>query len=238
MPLPLAKRRAVLRELTTARGVTKSGLAQTLQTLHDRGLLTDALTSTATPGCYRRAIQAAAEDISGKDTPAGKVVQYMDLPIVGGVAWPYIHPAAFLIHLCSVCAAFYDLIADVVARVGPDLLVLVYIDEIDPGNQLAPTNNRTSQCIYWTLAQLPAWFLRRKSAWFTFGLLRSTLALKIPGHLSALMKLVLRVLFCSTDSLTRGCILQNGQRSLMITGRFGGFLADEKALKELHDIKG
>ena len=236
--MPPAKRRVILRELATARGVTQRGLAKTLQKLHDRGLLTDALVRTPTPQQYERAIHAAVEDISEKVTPVGPVVQYISLPIDDGMAWPYIHPAAFLIYLTSVCASFYNLIADVVAHVGHDLNVLVYIDAVNPGNQLAPTANRDCECIYWTFKELPAWFLRRKCAWFTFGLLRSKLAKKIPGHISALMKTVLRVLFLSTHGLQNGCILQNGQRSLMITGRFGGFMADEKALKEIYDMKG
>ena len=67
--MPPAKRRVILRELATARGVTQRGLANTLQKLHDRGLLTDALVRTPTPKQYRRAIQAAVEDISEKVTP-------------------------------------------------------------------------------------------------------------------------------------------------------------------------
>ena len=144
--MPPAKRRVILRELATARGVTQRGLAKTLQKLHDRGLLTDALVRTPTPQQYERAIHAAVEDISEKVTPVGPVVQYISLPIDDGMAWPYIHPAAFLIYLTSVCASFYNLIADVVAHVGHDLNVLVYIDAVNPGNQLAPTANRDCEC--------------------------------------------------------------------------------------------
>ena len=133
--MPPAKRRVILRELATARGVTQRGLAKTLQKLHDRGLLTDALVRTPTPQQSERAIHAAVEDISEKVTPVGPVVHYISLPIDGAMACPYIHPAAFLIYLTSVCASFYNMIADVVAHVGHDINVLVYIDVFKLGHQ-------------------------------------------------------------------------------------------------------
>ena len=74
---------------------------------------------------------------------------------------------------------------------GVPTKLVIYIDEICPGNPLRPDKARTLQAIYWCFADWPQWVLQRTAAWPTFGVLRSSLAQKLPGGVAQLMKMVL-----------------------------------------------
>ena len=49
------------------------------------------------------------------------------------------------------------------------LTVAIYLDEAVPGNQNRPDRGRASQCLYWTIADYPAWFISRAAGWAPFA---------------------------------------------------------------------
>ena len=98
---------------------------------------------------------------------------------------------------------------------------------------------RSKQCI-WAFAEWPPWLLARTGAWPVFGIPRSKISKEVVGEISRLMKLVLQTFFpAEGTSFQVGIVICNNEKvSTYLKASFGGFLADEKALKEIHDSKG
>lgn len=225
------KRQKTLSTLASVNGVSKTGLAKTLNLLHQQGYLNDSLVDTASFGQYRRGIQAAVES-NGLSirTSYGPIIQELLLPHASMTQWHYINPFAFVAHLCSINEWFYDLLTRAAAAPHETLSIIIYIDEINPGNPLRPDKARMLQAVYWTFAELPNWFLRRKDSWFTFGVIRSAIVEDFSGKVSEFMRIIVSVLFGTTggDSWLTGTTVMNGGRSMIIRAKFAGFRADEK----------
>lgn len=238
------KRLKIVSELASIHGVSKVSLAKTLKALYDRGLLTDALVEAPSANGYRRQVQKAFErDALYKQTPYGPMLCEMELPTKETnprrrySMW-YVHPFALLYSICILSAPFFNLIK-VAVGVSKRLRIILYFDGVNPGNPLAPDPQRLLQAVYWCFAELPTWFLRRKDAWFIFSLVREKWAEAMPGKLSELAKLVLRVFFSPNgESFHKGITIQCGSESIVVVASFAGFLADEKGLKQLLEIKG
>ena len=247
------RRRKVVSDLASTQGVSKTGLATLLNTLNDQGLLNDSLVSSSSIKGYRRQVQHAIEDgpLHAK-TPYGIMFQERELPTQAGKSQPiksartmpkdilhYIKPLALLHYIASINASLYSLIKDAAKRQGHRLRIVMYIDEINPGNPLAPDPAKLLQAVYWCFLGLPSWFLRRKDSWFCFALIRSKVVHRLEGGVSELMKIILTIFFpAQGDSFRKGCCLSHGSESFMFTASLAGFLADEKALKEIFSIKG
>ena len=73
-----------------------------------------------------------------------------------------------------------------------------------------------------------------------FGVIRSKVVNQFPGRVSQLMAMILRIFFGSGENtMQRGLLLGSpAGKSVYIKARFGGFLGDEKGLKEIYDCKG
>ena len=211
---------------------TKTGLMNTLMTLKRSGLLTGGIVRGGRK--VRRDLALAQQEHCAAETPYGRVVQTMELPSDPPVKWSFAHPLALLYHLSVLNAAFGDLMATAM-RPGRPLTLILYMDEITPGNPLRPEKSRTLQAIYWAFLEWPQYILQRVAAWPCFGVLRSTIAESLDGKMSEFMKIVLHVFFpAEGPSLHRGLSIRIGpERTVIVTGKFGGFLADEKAHKEV-----
>jgi len=81
---------------------------------------------------------------------------------------------------------------------------------------------------------LPDRFLCNTDTWFLGTTVRSKIIDAMPGKVSYLMSHVIRLFWAHAGhSWSRGVMLGHGNDSAMLTARFGGFLGDEKALKEI-----
>ena len=236
-----AKRKRVLSQLIQLRGVSKDGLARVLETLSSADVSSDALIDGPNLRNYRRAISTVTNDHAfGSSTPYGPLVQHIELASEQLPQWPYVNPFAFLAYFSTISYSFFAMIRDVVQKdLTKPLRLVLYIDEYRPGNPLRPDLGRASQAIYWIFIDYPKWLLCRKDMWPCFGVLRSRLLSSIPGGISGLMRMVLRIFFSPDGhSFKRGCVVSHGSESIMVTAVFCGFMADEKGLKEVFDIKG
>jgi hypothetical protein len=148
---------------------------------------------------------------------------------------------ALLYYLSTISAAFSNIMATSGVP-GQPFNLIIYIDEICPGNPLRPEKSRTLQSIYWCLSEWPQWLLHRTAAWPCFGTIRSTLADKLPGSIAGLMRLVLNTFFPddgASPSFSKGVtIVRPDGGNLLCTGIFAGFLADEKAHNQIVGSKG
>lgn len=100
----------------------------------------------------REGLRRRLQEDSG---PCGRVLDCLTVPIDGQPwQWHILRPAALLDRLCSINNKFGDLVA------ATDNVVM-YADEIKPGNVLRPDKGREQLCFYWTLKELPSWFVSR-----------------------------------------------------------------------------
>ena len=75
--------------------------------------------------------------------------------------------------------------------------------------------------------------------WFLFGVVRTEVVNRTRGKISGLMKQVLYMMFPQTGtSFSTGLLLSHGAESKIVQATFSGFIADEKALKEVFGTKG
>ncbi len=241
------KRLKIVSELVAINGVSKMGLSKALKALHDKGLLTDALVEAPTAMGYQRQVRRAFEkDALYTQTPYGTMLRQMELPVVDErmkakrpSMW-YINPFALIFQLCVANVGLFNLIKDAVGIAGTTTLrIVIYFDGVNPGNPLAPDPQQLLQAVYWCFVDLPNWFLRRKDGWFCFALTREIWIKDMAGEMSELCKMVMGVFFSAVgDSFHKGITIQCGAESVVLRANFGGFLADEKGLKELFDVKG
>jgi hypothetical protein len=236
--VPVAKRSKVhhdgeLRNLVALQHKTKTTIVETLTVLKDAGLLKE--------GVSRRDLQKASEHHSSQTTPYGKVVERMKLNATGLKYLDICNPFALLFYLSSMSVAFAALMTDAVARAGGRALrLIIYTDEMCPGNPYRPEKSRTLQCVYWAFADWPAHVLSRTFAWPCLCLIKSSTVANIEGGMSYVCRMLLRIFFPTGDghSLSRGVMIPCGERSILVTGTFAGFLCDLKGHKENTEWKG
>lgn len=160
----------------------------------------------------------------------------MTLDLEGGTFdWHILNPLALLWYVSSTVPELRQMLLGLSETVKSN--IVIYCDELTPGNVLRPDKGRTTMAFYWTVLEWPSHLLKRVYGWFTFGVLRSTLIAKYPGGLSALFKKVLHVFFPETGpSLLTGVAL--GGCSRIVCFGLGGIIGDEKAIKEIYGLKG
>ena len=234
------KRSHVLRRLVATSSSSKASVARVLSILNDEGLLAAGMVTSGSNQTRKR-LSKAVEDTASTPTPFGTVVQQMTLDRASPsspFSWDFIHPMALLYCLSTISSALARLMSNIVAD-GKTLRIVLFIDEFRPGNVLRPDSGRATNNIFWTFAEFPQWLLRRADAWFTFGCIRSKIAGQIPGCVSGLMKHVLLTFFAeSGPSFETGVTIVNGSEAMLVRAVFGGFLGDEKGLKEAFASKG
>ena len=113
------------------------------------------------------------------------------------------HPHAILYHCLLTVEPFWvffesRLALHPCAPATPWHLVL-YTDEVLPGNVLAPLTLRKSQAIYWTFLEFGPAALCREDLWFCIAAKRSTAVPDIEGSMAKVVGSLLK-LFCSSDS--------------------------------------
>jgi hypothetical protein len=219
---------------------TRSGLTNSLIALAQAGWLQEDKVAELTQlhkGSIRRKMHVAIGQHGLADTPYGKVVQSMDLPGFG--RWKFCHPAALLWYLCTLSLGFFVMVRDAAASNGGRLNIVIYIDELCPGNPFRPERSRTLQACYWTVPQFPQHVLQRTSCWPTFGTLRSTVAKNL-GGVSAFARIILQTFASMFEDGMSFTHSETGSANMSFVAEFGfgGWLADEKALKEINSTKG
>ncbi len=107
----------------------------------------------------RRTLQRARDSIKDIQTPYGKLHQHIAVQSHRGcnVDLEVQHPLAFLYHACATSASLSALVASTAAASAPTPArpwnIIMYCDEILPGNQLAYKSGRKMWCCYWTVLE-------------------------------------------------------------------------------------
>ena len=111
--------------------------------------------------------------------------------------------------------------------------LIVYTDEVVPGNPLAHLLTRKSWCIYISFLEFGSKVLSKEAAWLTIGAVRSKLVSELEANLSQLVAGVLQSIFCrSCDPVQAGIVLKTPAGDLLrVFFRIGMFLNDGGAHK-------
>ena len=224
--------------VATSRG-TKSTVAHVLEALQAAGLLND--TELGLTGESRQLSTAVAAHANAH-TPYGKVVQTMALQIDGEdepYVWEFVHPCAFLWYLTSLSESFAGIMEKALSDGNGRLSMALYCDELKPGNPMRSDKGRQAVCVYYTFLEWPVHLLCKKDAWLIFGALRTRILESVAGGASALMVKILNLcLVDGSTNLAKGFFITRGGSQRLCRSAFAGFIADEKQLKEIYDIKG
>ncbi len=213
----------------------KTVAAKILTALQKDGLLR--LGGEITEKGFKRAIAGASKDHCDFQTPYGKVVQELDLG-PGLSKWEYCNPLAFIYYLSTISVAFSDMMRQSVADASTCRIV-IYVDELCPGNPFRPEKGRTLQCIYWCMADWPQWLLQRTFAWPVLGVIRSNLVEHLPGALSYVMRRVLDIFWAADrPSFATGVHICHSAGAFIMKAVFAGFLADLEGHREITRWKG
>lgn len=136
-----------------------------------------------------------------ESTPYGPVA--IDVPIVhkdGSLGtMPAMSPLAFLWKIFRQGGTFVDFFLDLHNKnpSTPDSpwSIILYSDEVVPGNQLSHSNDRKHWVMYWSWMQLGAAVLQHEESWLPCLLERSTIIADLSGGMSQAFAIMLKLFF-------------------------------------------
>jgi hypothetical protein len=231
---PVPKKRRVLAVAKRA-GVSDSALARVLESLVEEPV----------PARLSRKDIAKEElDFLNTETPYGKPTHTIDLPLIGGscFAWHICNPFAMLWWFCRVSPSFSELVSRVHGRLPstpqrPWNMVL-YQDEVTPGNLLRVDNTRKVMVWYFSFAELGLDVLFKESAWFVLAIISTKVASQVIGGFGAVFKALVGQFFRSDFNLSSGGVTLPCMPPTVLFSKFGFNVADEAALKQMWGFKG
>ena len=214
---------------------TKTGICAALGALQRSGLLRTHDSNRK----LRRILQRAAVAHGAETTAYGTVIQKVDLGVPGVEPWEFCHPLAYLRYISTLNNSFGEVMQSCLAAVpGEALTVILYMDELCPGNPYRPEKARKLQGVYWCIQEWPDWILRRSALWPVLGVLRSATVDKMEGGIGAFYAKILEICFVNGHSMQQGAQLVCDGKAFSVTFKYGGLLADEDCLKKVHGYKG
>ena len=197
-----------------------------LQILQKSGLLQ----TTDSARYTQRLLTNASRDHSTALTVYGRVVQTMQLPGLDD-PWEYVDPRAYLRYMSSLSDSYAEVMN---STEGPtQFTVILYLDEICPGNPFRPDKARKLWAMYWACLEWPSWLIARSGFWPILGLIKSSTLNSLAGGEGMLWKSIVQL----WKGGVRLQIVFKEQR-IPISLTYRGTLADEAALKAVNDFKG
>jgi len=215
--------------------VTQRGLASTLQDIKKHGL--PELDST-------KDLREAREMLMNEGTPYGPISVEKEVPITGGgrMRIRMASPLALLFFAFYHCAQFATFFEGRLAKCPsseeqPWNLIL-YCDEVHPGDQLGGKKLRKFHAIYFAFKEFGAPALAHENLWFTIATVRTQVVNQIPGGMSKVFSIVMRELFVDGPLADIGMVLEHGGRSHRFFAKLGYFIQDGAAHKQTWHCKG
>ena len=235
------ERRAKLTKLEHLRrslpAVSQSALQEVLQHIDKDGL--PALKN-------RNHMRQARKSILAEDTPYGKLLATDTVETTDGKAHEILilQPLPLLSFLFDQCCSFRDMLrerhqANPSSASSPWSLIL-YTDEVTPGNPLAPIIGRKIQAIYWSFAEFGSMYLCRENCWMCMLVHRSTSVKNIVGTMGRVIGLILKYFFLGASNLLEtGVFLSHGdEEPIRLFAKLGTVVQDGAAHKDIWYCKG
>ena len=115
--------------------------------------------------------------------------------------------------------------------------LILYLDEITPGNPLRPDNKRKITALYASWLELGD-FLRVEEAWLTLGVIRTDTLKYVQGGIGVAVRHLIRALFLGRRSLSDCGVAVNNDPPTLFFCKFLRLLSDEAAGKAVISVKG
>jgi len=229
---PLAKRQMLSRMLSVS-GINRSNLAAVLS-------MTD--------------IDATAKELAAAENRNDAVEEeVVKLPLSEGgeFLWPVVLPHSWL-TAASKTSGLGEILAAALrttpSSVAEPWRLVLYQDEITPGNPLRPDNKRKISAFYASFCELGQ-ALCCEDSWFFLGAIRSSVAKTVQGGMSGVVRFLLRAMFLGPRSLKLsphdlgGDADKRGFAAALADGtivfvKFHRLLCDEGAGKAVWSVKG
>ena len=136
----------------------------------------------------RQRLAADIASASQAETPYGQLVKTSDIQ---DFKLPYICPFALLWQLTQVSAGYAALLQ---SRIGDALgRVVLYVDEVIPGNNLRPDHARAFYSVFWLFLDYPDWLRSSAFGWHDLIVIKASVCEEIRGGISAVVACLLRV---------------------------------------------
>ena len=189
------------------------------------------------PECGRGAIRIARDTVADQMTPHGPLVGEVSLKKKNGsdLKLEVCMPKAML-HVAAGCAMLSTLLLETLSAypcsAEEPWSMVVYQDEITPGNVHKQDNQRKMLGVYWTILEFTAAAISKEDFWFVAAALCTATMLDIEGGASQLLGAILAPTFPSSGGLDRAGVLirlATGKAVRMFI-KFRILLADELGL--------
>lgn len=199
----------------------------------------------ADTGASRSNLKRQREQAIDIRTQYGPLLQHWKLTGKKGntIAVDYLHPAAMLWHVVATCDGFSNVLKQLVEdrRPTPDtpFTLVLYCDEVTPGNQLKRDNRRKVQAVYWSILELGPKLLSNEVSWFFLTLVRTSTIELLADGMSQLAKECCKSFYAADSDFANGIQLRFvGEVYLHICAKIQMILGDEMALKQFFEFKG
>jgi hypothetical protein len=218
--------------------ITDTALANVLKTLKNNpDLFPDSIS--------RHAIKRERDDHVKVETLHGPLLSTIEFRLEEPSETRHVHfvsPAAILAHAASQSQNYGQLLHTTVSTYEPTplkpLRIVVYSDEIAPGNVLKHDNKRRLQTLYWNIVEVGALALSNEDTWFVLTSVRSNIVNRMAGGMGQLFEHVLQSFFSPGASFEDGLLINTSSGPCVIFARIDIKLGDESALKSAFDVKG
>ena len=215
--------------------VTQSAMVAVLKAVRDHGL---------PERISRQTLKRTRQQELPKDTALGDLWRTIELELQDGssLSLPVVSPLPLLQVCVSRSPQFGQFLAEKLGandnEKDPQLQVLLYCDEVVPGNVLKGNNQRKLVSFYCSVGQYGA-SISREDLWMHICAVRSSRLKDVKSTYSQVFKKIASLFFDDPFDLRKGVMLTfPGERRRMVFGRITMVVADEVALKQMWSVKG
>ena len=213
--------------------ITDSALARVLAKIKKRPELIDEIPSSSVKAFEHHLTNERMSQLRQVSTS-------MDLPLEAGGLYscPLLSPHRLLRFCVDQCPGMHDLIASTLRRKPFPWHIIIYADELTPGNVLRPDNRRKVSAIYWSFKEFGP-LLHNEHVWLVAAVLRHNVINTLSGGISAVIKMLLRELFLSDAAInSAGVVLRLQSEPVLMHAVLSNIIADEAELKAIWGVKG
>ena len=196
--------------------VTQSAMVAVLKAVRDHGL---------PERISRQTLKRTRQQELPKDTALGDLWRTIELELQDGssLSLPVVSPLPLLQVCVSRSPQFCQFLAEKLGandnEKDPQLQVLLYCDEVVPGNVLKGNNQRKLVSFYWSVGQYGA-SISREDLWMHICAVRSSRLKDVKSTYSQVFKKIASLFFDDPFDLRKGVMLTfPGERRRMVFGR-------------------
>ena len=169
---------------------SKSSVARVLTILNEHGQLTDTRLGGSSELMH---LVSATKEHGEQMTPYGTVIQRLQLTEEYDL--DYVHPCAYLHYASTISDSFCRFINEVLDNANSEPLdIIVYGDEMTPGNPLRPDKGREAWQWSFSILQFPNHVLHSHGGWIHILTIRTSVLRDLKGGVPMLANNVLHMM--------------------------------------------